>query len=521
MNKLTLPIGESSFREMRVRNCYYVDKTPHIKRLIDGGKYYFLSRPRRFGKSLLVSTMKELFEGNEELFRGLYVHDRWDWTVSNPVVRLSFDANYSKPSSLEIHIANQLSALEEDAGIEPLAMDITGDVRLQNLVRRLNRKTGQQVVILVDEYDKPILDVLEDKALARSNRDYLKGLYGVIKGCADEVRFVFVTGVSMFSKVSLFSGLNNLDNISLNPKYATICGYTEADLDAVFAPELEGLDRSEIRRWYNGYNWRGEDKVYNPFDILLLFNSREFEPYWFETGSPKFLYRQLMDKEVSLMELEGRMIDKVQVSKFDVGDIGVEALLFQTGYLTIAEERRVGSDTLYKLDYPNFEVRKSLSSGLMDYFGESLVEVSRQGRQLCELLGSNEFERFGEQLQWFVSGMPYQWRTKDVLVRYEAWYVGLLYACFRTAGVDFRVEDASSQGRADLVVLHGGQVFVLELKVAAGEDEVEAKFEETMVQMRERGYADKYRIRGEVIYHLAVVFIRGEKIRVTIRTERV
>ncbi len=288
----------------------------------------------------------------------------------------------------------------------------------------------------------------------------------------------------------------------------------------MFAPELAGFDRGEIRHWYNGYSWRGADKVYNPFDILQLFNSREFEPYWFETGSPRFLYRQLMEKQISLMELEGRMIDKVQVLKFDVGDVGVEALLFQTGYLTIAEERRVGSDTLYKLDYPNLEVRKSLSSGLMDYLGESLVEVSEWGRKLCGLLRDNEFEGVREQLQWFMSGMPYQWRARDVLVRYEAWYAGLLYAYFRTASVDFRVEDASSRGRADLVVLHGGQVFALELKVVAGEDEVEAKFEEAMVQMRERGYADKYRIRGEVIYHLVVVFIKGEKIRVAIRTER-
>ena len=332
----------------------------------------------------------------------------------------------------------------------------TGPRRFRNIINRLYHTTGQQVVILIDEYDKPILDVLEDKALARSNRDYLKGFYGVIKGCADEVRFVFVTGVSMFAKVSLFSGLNNLDNISLNPRYATICGYTEADLDTVFAPELAGLDRGEIRHWYNGYSWRGADKVYNPFDILLLFNSREFEPYWFETGSPRFLYRQLIEKQISLMELEGRMIDKVQVLKFDVGDVGVEALLFQTGYLTIAEERRVGSDTLYKLDYPNFEVRKSLSSGLMDYLGESLVEVSEWGRKLCGLLRDNEFEGVREQLQWFMSGMPYQWRARDVLVRYEAWYAGLLYACFQTASVDFRVEDASSRGRADLVVLDGG-----------------------------------------------------------------
>ncbi len=199
MNKLTLPIGESSFQQIRGRNCYYVDKTPHIKRLIDEGKYYFLSRPRRFGKSLLVSTLKELFEGNEKLFRGLHVHDCWDWTVSNPVVRLSFDSKYSEPGDLENNLNNQLAWLEKFAGIEPPG--ITGPDRFRNLILSLYHKTGQQVVILVDEYDKPILDVLENEEQAEANRAYLHGVYGIIKGCADEVRFVFFTGISMYSKV--------------------------------------------------------------------------------------------------------------------------------------------------------------------------------------------------------------------------------------------------------------------------------------------------------------------------------
>ena len=288
MTRLALPSGEASFQSIRNWDFYYVDKTLRIWNLVRRLGYYFLSRPRRFGKSLLVSTLKELFEGNEELFRGLHIHDRWGWTVSNPVVRLSFDSKYSEPGDLESNIKNQLTWLENSADIE--SSNNIGPERLYDLILSFYNKTGQQVVILVDEYDKPILDVLEDKALAHSNRDYLHGFYSVIKGRADQLRFVFFTGVSMFSKASLFSGLNNLNNISLNPKYATICGYTEADLDTVFAPELDGLDRGEIRRWYNGYSWRSENKVYNPFDILLLFDTREFEPYWFETGSPKFLY---------------------------------------------------------------------------------------------------------------------------------------------------------------------------------------------------------------------------------------
>ena len=198
MNKLDLPIGASSFRTIREWNFYYVDKTDHIFKLARKPGYYFLSRPRRFGKTLLVDTMQELFEGNEKLFRGLHIHDRWDWTASNPVVRLSFHSKYSEPGDLQNNLENQLTWIEDSAGIEP--PDITGPDRFNNLILNLYRKTGQQVVVLVDEYDKPILDLLENKELAEANRDYLHGVYGIIKGCAKYIRFVFVTGISMYSK---------------------------------------------------------------------------------------------------------------------------------------------------------------------------------------------------------------------------------------------------------------------------------------------------------------------------------
>ena len=240
----------------------------------------------------------------------------------------------------------------------------------------------------MDEYDKPILDVLHDPELATANRDYLRGFYGIIKDCAEHVRFVFVTGVSMFSKVSLFSGLNNLEDISLNPRYTTICGYTEDDVDRVFGPELDGLDREDIRTWYNGYRWRGGEQVYNPYDVLLLLRNREFRPYWFETGSPTFLFKMLMARSVSPMELENRVADMALVSKFDVDDIGIEALLFQTGYLTIADEWKEGFRTYYRLDYPNLEVRISLNDELLRYLGKSGLETPESGQGvLCASRG--------------------------------------------------------------------------------------------------------------------------------------
>ena len=514
-----LPIGIQDFRTIREHDFYYVDKTPHVRKLVEEGRFYFLSRPRRFGKSLLLDTLRSLFEGHEELFRGLDIHEHWDWTITHPVVRLSFDGKYNEPQDLERSILNQLRLIEHAAGLDPARAVGTGPERLQAVLYHLHQAKGQQVVVLVDEYDKPILDVLHDPDLATANRDYLRGFYGIIKGSAKHVRFAFVTGVSMFSKVSLFSGLNNLEDISLNPLYATICGYTDGDIDEVFGPELDWLDRDKIRTWYNGYHWRGGERVYNPYDVLLLLRNREFRPYWFETGSPTFLFRMLMEKSVSPMEIENRMAGMSLVSKFDVNDIGIEALLFQTGYLTIVEEQRDDFDNLYRLDYPNLEVRVSLNRGLLDHLGKAGKGQLDQGRDLRGLLETNDFEGFGDVLRAYLSGIPYQWHATGDLARYEAWYASLLHMCFRAIGVDVRAEDASSRGRADMVVLTGDQVFVLEFKMADGERDAEAALDAAISQMRERGYAEKYRDRGEPIHLIGVACGREARTLLEIRAE--
>ena len=510
MTRRKLPIGIQSFRRIREQDCYYVDKTPHIRRLIDMGDFYFLSRPRRFGKSLLVDTLRELFEGNEPLFRGLDIHDHWDWSNRYPVVRLSFGGKYDESGDLHAHIISQLAMIEQDAGLDR-AVDLTGPDRLQNLLHRLHRVTGQQVVVLVDEYDKPILDVIGRPEMATINRDYLRGFYGIIKDSAEDVRFVLVTGVSMFSRVSLFSGLNNLRNISLDPNYATICGYTDRDLDMVFAPELPGLDRDEIREWYNGYHWLGDEKLYNPFDLLLLFDSRNFKSHWFETGSPTFLFRMMMDREVSPLELENRVSDEELISTFDVENITVDALLFQTGYLIIIGAERDGPQTFYTLNYPNFEVRYSLNHGLLGFLGRQGKEVSDWGKELGRLLADNDFDGFADSLKSFFAGIPYQWQGAKSPARYEAWYVGMLYACFRTIGLDLRVEDSSGRGRADMVVFHGGQVFVFEFKMVDEEDKSDSAAQLAIEQIREKDYAEKYRDREEPVHLVAAILSREDR----------
>ena len=265
MTRRKLPTGIQTFRKLREDDCYYVDKTAFILRLTREGKHYFLSRPRRFGKSLLVDTIKELFEGSEELFRGLHVHDHWEWSKRRPVVRLDFGGgDYAAPDGLQEDLADQLTALETAAGVS--ARSAAAPIRFRRLLEALHRSAGRRVAVLVDEYDKPILDALRKPAVAAANRRLLRSLYSNVKFADAHIHFTLLTGVSKFSKVSVFSGLNNLIDITLEPEFSAICGYTEADLDTVFAAELPGLDRDEIRDWYNGYNWLGEERVYNPFD---------------------------------------------------------------------------------------------------------------------------------------------------------------------------------------------------------------------------------------------------------------
>ena len=503
-----LPIGIQDFRTIRKENHYYVDKTQLIHQLVSQGRHYFLSRPRRFGKSLLLDTMRELFECNEELFRGLDIHDKWDWSEKHTVVHLSFGGNYSEPAQIEEDILEQLEGIEFAAGLKPPQGVRSGPVRLRNLLRRLHQTTGQPVAVLVDEYDKPILDVLNNESLATQNRDYLSGFYGIIKDSARHVRFVFVTGVSMFTKVNLFSGLNNLKNISMVPQFATICGYTEGDLDLVFAPELSGLDQKEIRRWYNGYNWLGEERVYNPYDVLLLFRTREFKSHWMQTGNPMFLYRLMAENRIPAMNVESGGIDEIRLTKFDIGNIELRPLMFQSGYLTIAEKKRVGAHTVYTLEYPNLEVRKEFSSGFLAYMGRDAVEARTDSHALLEHLASNDFSGYAERLRAMYAAIPHEWYRKSEIERYEGYYLSVLFVHFNAMGVDVQPEESSNRGQADLVLRHSGQVFVIEGKVV--EDESEGHVEDVLVkaieQIRGRGYVDKYRGRGTAVHLIAKVF---------------
>ena len=500
MTRRRLPIGMQTFRELRERNCYYVDKTAFIGRLLDEGKHYFLSRPRRFGKSLFLDTCKELFEGNEALFEGLAVHDRWDWSVRHPVLRLSFGSgNFKEPDHLPATVMAQLDAVERETGV--VSSYPSAPNRFAHMLESLHRQARRPVAVLVDEYDKPILDALGMPEVARANRDFLRGLYSTIKDCDAHVRFTFLTGVSKFSKVSLFSGLNNLKDITLDLRYSTICGYTDGDLDTIFAPELPGLDRDEIREWYNGYSWRGEEKVYNPFDILLLFDTREIDAYWFETGTPAFLIETLVARGVSALALDGMVSSAGLLGSFDVDAIAPEALLFQTGYLTVRATESRGGRTRYRLGYPNREVFQSLNESLLAHLARD-PQRERNGDRLYDLLAAGDIPALRDLFHAFFAGIPYEWYTNNDIARFEGYYASVFYAYFASVlGTGITVEDSVSRGRADVAVRFGGRVYLFEFKVVE-----QAGPGAALAQLKAKAYADKYRGSGEPIHLVGVEF---------------
>ena len=510
MRRRRLPIGIQNFRKIRETDAYYVDKTPWIARLLDEGAHYFLSRPRRFGKSLLLDTMKELFEGNEPLFRGLAIHDRWDWSVRRPVVRLSFGSgDYRDPDYLGTKVAALLDGVERNAGFRT-GYD-TAPERLFRILEMLHEETGRRAVLLVDEYDKPILDPLFAEpgaggprsvpAAAPANRNFLRGLYAVVKEADAHLHFSFLTGVSKFSKVSLFSGLNNLKDITLDRRYAAICGYTESDLDTVFAPELPGLDRQWIRDWYNGYCWRGEERMYNPFGVLLLFDTREFAAHWFETGSPRFLVENLFRRRIASPRLDGLRTSADLLSAFDIDHIGTEALLFQTGYLTIAEELRLGIRTQFRLEYPNLEVRQALNEHLLRRLDPDAARIEENRTRLHRLLEANDAAGMKELFHAFFAGIPHQWFTRNRIADYEGYYASVFYSYFTGLGLEVTVEDSTNLGRLDMAVRAGGSVWLFEFKVVEQSGPGSA-----LAQLVERRYAEKYRGGGEPIHLVGVEF---------------
>ncbi|WP_201328509.1 ATP-binding protein [Thermotomaculum hydrothermale] len=502
-----LPIGLNSLEKIIKGNYVYVDKTDKILELIEGGSYYFLSRPRRFGKTLTVDTLKNIFEGNKEIFEGLYIHDKWNWDKRYPVIRIDF-------STGEIDNTQKLykvifSLLEEHAKRYGLAIskDEPG-LALREMVLNLYETQRERVVILIDEYDKPILDNITKPEVAEKIRDSLADFYGVLKGLDEYLKFVFLTGVTKFSKVNLFSKLNNLEDITLDPRYSTLCGYTDEELERYFSEYLKNVDREQVKLWYNGYSWLGE-KVYNPFDILLFISKGfQFRPYWFETGTPTFLMKLLKKEKYYIPNLDTVEASDELLSSFDVYTMEIESLLWQTGYLTITGTKMLGIKQIYKLSYPNLEVKISLNERILRFLsGINQPSYTRTLNIVYQGLVEGNVDKIISGLKTLFSSISYTNFTKNEIASYEGYYASVIYTYFHSLGVQPIAEDVTSRGRIDLTIKIEDKVYIFEFKVIEEEKDNKNPLE----QIKEKKYFEKHKNEANEIYLIGISFSKEER----------
>jgi len=505
-----LPIGIQTFKDIIEGGFYYVDKTHFIPKLTS--KYYFLSRPRRFGKSLFLDTLKEAFSGNKELFKGLYLYDNWNWEKKYPVIKISFGGGSVRtPKALINHMSFILKNASRDHQIE--LKESIPDEQFYELIKSLSEKRGSQVVVLIDEYDKPILDAIENIEVARENREILKDFYSVLKDADPYLKLVFLTGVSRFSKVSIFSGLNQLQDITIDPNFATVCGYTQSELESVFEDRLKDFDKEKIKVWYNGYSWLGES-VYNPFDILLLFSEKRFRAFWFETGTPTFLIKLFMKNRYYIPELENLEVGDEILSNLDVDNIFPENLLFQAGYLTIKEfMEEYGT---YILSYPNLEVRKSFNSSFLIYVFKEPVSVSKTETNIKRAILTKDIDKLKDAIYTFFASIPHDWYRKNDIASYEGFYASIVYALFNGAGLNVIAEDNTNKGQIDLSVFNQDSVYIIEFKVVEDKEEGMA-----LKQIKDKRYYEKYMGKYQEIYLIGIEFSKKDKNIVGFEWEKV
>jgi len=489
-----LPTGIQTFSKIREDDYAYVDKTEDIYTLIQNGTYYFLSRPRRFGKSLLIDTIAELFKGSKEYFKGLFIYDKWDWSVSYPVIKINFSGGKVRtPESLN----SKIDFVIED-NCENFGMDYAKHSDLYRLVKGAYKKYGQKVVILVDEYDKPIIDTINDMETARENREILGDFYSAIKASDQYVKFAMLTGVSKFSKVNLFSNLNNLTDITIDKEYGTITGYTQNDLETTFSEHLKGVDMEEVQRWYNGYNYFAQP-IYNPFDILMFITKKcTFKNYWWETGNPGFLIEKLRLSNFYIPKLEDLIVGEETLNSFDVEKIDLIALLWQTGYLTFDKEIIGNNKINYKMKIPNIEIQNSLYALFYTYLTDSSTERVAGEVELLKAFDLNDLEKLESTLKSLFSAIPYNNYVKNVLAGYEGYYASVIYTFLFSLGYDTVAEDVTNKGRIDLTLKTSTAIFIFEFKVDLKEEAIK--------QIKERRYYEKYQAEDKEIYMIGINF---------------
>ncbi|QSH91981.1 AAA family ATPase [Treponema medium] len=530
-----LPVGIQSFEKLRRDGYLYVDKTAFAWNLVQSSSPYFLSRPRRFGKSLFLSTLAAYFLGQKELFKGLYleqaeeeaaVQESRDAWQEYPVLYLDFNTkNYSDEQALAAILNAHLRDWEEAFMLEQ--REEAPDGRLKDLIQRIYRKTGKQVVILVDEYDKPLLQTMGvNEELNEQYRNTLKAFYSVIKTCDEYIRFAFLTGVTKFSKISIFSDLNNLNDISLLPKYAGICGISQSELEATFAPEIEALAQANeltldetlkrLKQNYDGYCFaQRSENMYNPFSLLRVFDGQLFQSYWFSTGTPTFLVNFLKEAHYYIPDLDGNVeLDEDGLQTYRAVAQDVLPILFQAGYLTI--KKYISDLRLYRLGFPNDEVRYGFLHNLLPAysdvpFGQTGVWV---GRFVQDIRNGN-VDEFMERMQSIIAGIPYDDFPKEKLKLREQNYQTAVYLVFALMGQFVQTEVHCATGRVDCIVVTADSIYIFEFKLSSN-----GSAEDAINQIKEQNYAAKYKADEKKIVLIGADFNEQARTIKEWKTER-
>jgi hypothetical protein len=507
-----LPIGEQNFANLRQLNMLYVDKTEIIHQLLEGSRYNFLSRPRRFGKSLTLSTIRNIFQGEKELFKGLWIENQWDWSLKHPVVHLSFNQLDYQKLGLEQALLQFLDERAAESGLTLKRQTVKE--KLRELIIELAQQQAS-VVFLIDEYDKPLIDYLNQNELplAKENRAILKNFYSGLKDDAAQaaLRFFLITGVSKFSQVSLFSDLNYLSDLSLDARFGTLVGYTQTELLDNFTDYLSALNRAlpnlnqaelieRIREWYNGYSWDGVSRVYNPFSILLLFQKLQFGDFWFKSGTPTFLINLL--KEQELYVVDDMRVSGILFDSYDLENMDARALMFQTGYLTVKQYDPYRNR--YTLGYPNREVEEAMNNYLI---GSLLNRMPVDALRPVELLEDGFLQNDLPKVITVINSLLKDLPSHLLDDKTEHFYHALVHLHFRYLGLYLESEVHTSDGRMDAVVQTPTHVYIIEFKI-------NASAEVALAQIREKQYAEKYRLLPKILFGLGISFdTKGKKVK--------
>ena len=530
-----IPLGIQSFRKIVEGDYVYVDKTQYIYDLINSVCHYFLSRPRRFGKSLLLDTISEVFSGDKELFKGLYIYDSDHNFEMHPVIRLDMSNIANKtPEVLEKELMISLRKRAKEESIEIDTDYDTPSTIFKTLIVALHIKYNKRVVVLIDEYDKPILDHLVDLETAEANRQVLRSFYGILKSMDPYLKFTFITGVSKFTKTSIFSELNNLLDITLTKRYANICGIETEDLEKYFGEHIKHLSTLDdfkrfdsihggILDWYDGYSWDGNTRLINPFSLLSFFLQNRFSSFWYSSGTPTFLIKLIKENPSSFLSLSDFEISERSLDTFDIRKMSITPLLFQTGYLTIEERRFRGDSESYVLRMPNLEVKEAFYLGIIAEFTENIDYTETAYWRIKESLEEGDLERMLLILRSLFASIPYQ-----LHIRREAYYHSIFIALMNVLGFSLSAEESTSTGRIDAVLELDDKVYIIEFmyRDCSPEATPEAKaklfqeaLDEGINQIKNMGYSKKYSASDKKVYHVAFAFLGRDDIEMTVEVQ--